>query len=65
MADKTGIQISTSCVRGIQGMFPLAFDRAVILGFTKENPCKIVGNIKKTKIEIDFWTKEEFEKSSL
>ena len=27
----------------------------------KENPSKIIGNVKKVKTEIDFWTKEEFE----
>lgn len=27
----------------------------------KENPSKKIGNVKKVKAEIDFWTKEEFE----
>ncbi|NSU36227.1 tyrosine-type recombinase/integrase, partial [Enterococcus faecalis] len=34
----------------------------VVLGMISSNPAKIVGNVKKSKKEIDFWTKEEFEK---
>lgn len=52
---------SSQYVRGIQGLLSLAFDRAIILGLMKENPSKIIGNVKKVKAEIDFWTKEEFE----
>ena len=40
----------------------MAMDRAVVLGLTKENPSKIVGNVKKQKVKVDFWTKDEFEK---
>lgn len=40
----------------------MAMDRAVVLGLAESNPSKIVGNVKKTKTKIDFWTKEEFEK---
>ncbi len=53
---------SASYVRGIQGLFSIAMSRAVVLGICKDNPSKIVGNVKKQKIRIDFWTKEEFEK---
>lgn len=52
---------SNQYVRGIQGLLSLAFDRAIVLGLMKENPSKIIGNVKKVKTEIDFWTKEEFE----
>lgn len=52
---------SSQYVRGIQGLLSLAFDRAIILGLMKDNPSKTIGNIKKKKSEIDFWTKEEFE----
>ncbi|GGP08843.1 MULTISPECIES: site-specific integrase [Oceanobacillus] len=52
---------SSQYVRGIQGLLSLAFDRAIILGLMKENPSKIIGNVKKIKTKIDFWTKEEFE----
>src|SRR5690625_7795472 len=37
-------------------------DRAIVLGITSTNPSKIIGNVKKQKTKIDFWTKEEFEK---
>jgi integrase len=37
-------------------------DRAVVLGLAESNPSKTVGNVKKQKSKIDFWTKEEFEK---
>jgi hypothetical protein len=50
---------SSQYVRGIQGLLSLAFDRAIILGLMKENPSKVIGNVKKVKAEIDFWTKEE------
>src|SRR5699024_5834606 len=52
---------SSQYVRGIQGLLSLAFDRAIVLGLMKENPSKVIGNVKKVKAEIDFWTKEEFE----
>ncbi len=46
----------------MQGLFSLAMDRAVVLGLAKINPSKIIGNVKKVKTKVDFWTKEEFEK---
>ncbi|WP_311765939.1 site-specific integrase [Clostridioides difficile] len=49
-------------VRSIQGMFSRAMDRAVVLGLVKSNPAKVIGNVKKLKVKIDFWTLEEFEK---
>lgn len=58
---KSTEKYSSQYVRGIQGLLSLAFDRAIILGLMKENPSKIIGNVKKIKTEIDFWTKEEFE----
>lgn len=54
--------LKPSYVRGIQGLFSLAMDRAVVLGLADSNPSKTVGNVKKQKSKIDFWTKEEFEK---
>ncbi len=54
--------LKPSYVRGIQGLFSMAMDRAVVLGLAKENPSKIVGNVKKQKVKVDFWTKDEFEK---
>lgn len=52
---------SSQYVRGIQGLLSLAFDRAIVLGLMKENPSKVIGNVKKVRTEIDFWTKKEFE----
>lgn len=52
----------SSYIRNVQGLFSMAMDRAVVLGLAESNPSKIVGNVKKTKTKIDFWTKEEFEK---
>lgn len=51
-----------SYVRNIFGMFQMALDRAVILGMLPSNPAKIVGNVKKSRKKVDFWTKTEFEK---
>ncbi|WP_142971117.1 site-specific integrase [Enterococcus faecium] len=54
--------LKPSYVRSVQGLFSVAMDRAVVLGLTTTNPSKIVGNVKKQKQVVDFWTKEEFEK---
>lgn len=54
--------LSASYIRNVQGIFSIAMDRAVVLGLADKNPSKIVGNVKKQKAKIDFWTKEEFEK---
>lgn len=51
-----------SYVRAIQGLFSVAMDRAIVLGIATTNPSKIVGNVKKQKPKIEFWTKEEFER---
>lgn len=54
--------LKPSYIRGIQGLFSLSMDRAVVLGLAESNPSKIIGNVKKQKTVVDFWTKEEFEK---
>lgn len=54
--------LSPSYVRLVQGIFSIAMDRAVVLHLAKSNPSKVVGNVKKQKVKINFWTKEEFEK---
>lgn len=51
-----------SYVRNIYGLFQMSLDRAIVLGMIPKNPAKIVGNVKKVKKEVDYWTKEEFEK---
>ncbi|NSS93200.1 site-specific integrase [Enterococcus faecalis] len=59
---KMSESLSRAYVRVVQGIFSVAMDRAVVLGLTSTNPSKIVGNVKKEKKVVDFWTKEEFEK---
>lgn len=54
--------LSASYIRNVQGIFSLAMDRAVVLGLAEKNPSKIVGNVKKQKNTIEFWTVDEFEK---
>lgn len=54
--------LKSSYVRAVQGLFSIAMDRAIVLGITSTNPSKIVGNVKKVKSKVEFWTKEEFEK---
>lgn len=39
-----------------------SLDLAVTLGLLQKNIAKQVGNVKKVKKKVDFWTKEEFEK---
>nr|WP_308525425.1 site-specific integrase [Enterococcus faecium] len=40
----------------------MSLDRAVVLGLLEKNPAKVIGNVKKRKTTVDFWTKEEFTK---
>lgn len=54
--------LSASYIRNVQGIFSLAMDKAILLGLAEKNASKIIGNVKKQKTKIDFWTKEEFEK---
>lgn len=53
---------SPNYVRIVQGMLAVAFDRAIILGLTKKNPARMIGNIKSKKVKVDFWTLDEFKK---
>ena len=53
---------SPNYVRIIQGMLAVAFDRAIVLGLSKKNPARMIGNVKSRKPKIDFWTLEEFQK---
>lgn len=59
---KLSESLSRSYVRVVQGIFSLAMDRAVVLGQAENNPSKVIGNVKKEKKLVDFWTKDEFEK---
>ena len=40
----------------------MSLDRAVVLGMISSNPAKIVGNVKKSKKEIDFGQKKNLKK---
>lgn len=51
-----------SYVRNMYGIFQMSLDRAVVLGLLEKNPAKVIGNVKKRKTTVDFWTKEEFTK---
>lgn len=53
---------SNAYIRLIFGMFQMSLDLAVKLGLLQSNVAKQVGNVKKVKQAVDFWTKEEFEK---
>lgn len=60
--NKLAEQYSSAYIRLIFGMFQMTLDLAVKLGLLQNNVAKQVGNVKKDKIKIDFWTQEEFEK---
>ena len=53
---------SQNYARLVYGMFSNTLDMAVGLGMIPKNIAKQVGKITKRKTNIDFWTKEEFEK---
>ncbi|MGX7234609.1 tyrosine-type recombinase/integrase [Enterococcus italicus] len=59
---KMAKNLKPSYVRAVQGLFSVAMDRAIVLGIATTNPSKIIGNVKKVKPKVEFWTKEEFEK---
>lgn len=54
--------LKPSYVRSIQGLFSLSMDRAVVLGLAELNPSRVIGNVKKQKATINFWTLDEFTK---
>ncbi|MBC6314070.1 tyrosine-type recombinase/integrase [Listeria grandensis] len=58
---KLSKKLSSQYVRAVQGLFSIAMDRAIVLNLAEVNPSKIIGNVKKRKTKVDFWTKEEFE----
>ncbi|MCW6662267.1 site-specific integrase [Aerococcaceae bacterium NML190073] len=53
---------SSGYVRAIHGLFQKSLDLAIKLGLIQKNIAKQVGNVKKVKKKVDFWTKEEAEK---
>lgn len=50
-------------VRGLQALLTLALDRAIILGLCEKNPSRTVGNVRKKKTDLNFWTLEEFKRA--
>ncbi|MGY5218529.1 site-specific integrase [Enterococcus hirae] len=53
---------SSAYIRNIYGLFQMSLDLAVKLGLITNNTAKIVGNVKKQKQKVDFWTLDEFHK---
>lgn len=53
---------SQNYARMIYGLFSQTLEKAVNLGMIKMNRAKQVGVIKKEKVKVAFWTKEEFQK---
>ena len=53
---------SSGYVRAIHGLFQKSLDLAIKLGLIQKNIAKQVGNIKKVRKKVDFWTKEEAER---
>ena len=60
--NKLSEKYSNAYIRNIYGLFQKSLDLALKLGLLNKNVAKQVGNVKKTKKKIDFWTQEEFEK---
>ena len=53
---------SQNYARMVYGLFSQTLEKAVNLGMIKLNRAKQVGAIKKEKVIVEFWTKEEFQK---
>ncbi|GEL89267.1 site-specific integrase [Pediococcus parvulus] len=53
---------SPSSARAINLMLANILERAKTLGIVETNQARVIGYIKKQQSEIDFWTKEEFQK---
>lgn len=51
-----------SYVRLVFGYFAMVLDMAVRLGLLQRNPARQVGNVRKQPREVDFWTRDEFER---
>ncbi|MGG1165775.1 tyrosine-type recombinase/integrase [Bacillus mycoides] len=60
--NKLSENYSSAYIRNLHGLFQKSLDLAVTLGLLQKNIAKQVGNVKKVKKKVDFWTKEEFEK---
>lgn len=51
-----------SYVRLVFNYFSMVLDMAVRLGLLQRNPARQVGNVPKRHREVDFWTRDEFER---
>ncbi|MER2128796.1 site-specific integrase [Solibacillus sp.] len=60
--NKLSEKYSSAYIRNIHGLLQKNLDLAVKLSLLQTNGAKTVGNVKKVKKKVDFWTKEEFEK---
>lgn len=54
--------LSNNYIRSVHQILQQVFDLAVRLGMLPSNVAKQVGNVKKEKPKVDFWTVEEFQK---
>ena len=54
--------LSNNYIRSVHQILQQVFDLAVKLGRLSNNVVKQVGNIKKERPKVDFWTVEEFQK---
>ena len=53
--------LSNNYIRSVHQMLQQIFDLAVKLGMLSNNVAKTVGNVKKDRPKVDFWTVEEFQ----
>ena len=53
---------SQNYARMVYGLFSQTLEKAVNLSILKTNRAKQVGAIKKEKVQVEYWTKEEFQK---
>lgn len=54
--------LSNNYVRTVHQILQQVLDLAVKLGMIPRNVAKVVGNVKKDRPKVDFWTVEEFER---
>lgn len=55
-------KLSNNYIRSLHQILQQVLDLAVTLELVEHNVARKVGNVKKAKSKVDFWTKEEFEK---
>lgn len=53
--------LSNNYIRSVHQILQQVFDLAVKLGMLSNNVVKTVGNVKKDRPKVDFWTVEEFQ----